>query len=83
MNKKLTDEAIQVCINVFDNSTLEEIVNLSSMLGDVWRIGKKMKENVGFEDEFDYDSYNSDFDCEECALSGGACIPGCTQGNAI
>lgn len=57
MNKKLTDEAVRVCINVFENSTLEEIVNLSNRLDEVWKIGKKLKENIDFEEEFDYDNY--------------------------
>lgn len=85
MNKKLTYEAVQVCIDVFENSTLEEIVNLSNRLDEVWKIGKKLKENIDFEDEFDYNyfDYNSDFSCEECVLSGTGCLSRCVQSRGI
>lgn len=80
MNKKLTDKAVQVCIDVFENSTLEEIINLSSRLDEVWKIGKKIKENIDFEEEFDYDNFiyvdgkcfqleiKSDGDCLQCVF---------------
>jgi hypothetical protein len=73
---KEINSAVQACINVFDNSSLEEIINFPNDIKDVWRVGKKLKEYLGC--DFDLDNYiciNREYrQLEIKSITGASCL---------